>query len=277
MEHFYKLRMSKIQNNANLYQFSQKPFELVQLVQKNRTNTNRNYNEAYRHRKLRDRLMTKNLKSICDFLDFLPRTYYKTIGLIDSVSSQFLFEDAMFKKISLVCLGLISKTQESVDKALYTNSLQLIMPGDKAEYARLEKLVLFAMEFNLNVVVPFEYVVELLRVRESFDGIKCNLYKKFRKFVLRLVRRTALDYETNKFTSLAVALAVLMTAREVFGCEEPLPSRLKVLTGYNESVLSACLEEIRPMAQRLAQKSSKKEKSFSSESTDLSSGDLSFD
>lgn len=269
--------MSKIQNKSNLPIFTEKPFELVQLVRKNRHNANRSYNEDYRNGKLRDRLVSKNLKSICDFLDFSTQTYHKAIGLIDAVSSKFLFDDAMFKKISLVCLGLVSKTQESTDKALYTNSLQLIMPGDKAEYARLEKLVLFAMEFDLNLTVPYEYIVEMLRLRETFENINCNLFKRFRKFVLRMTHKTALEYENNKFTSLAVALAIVISAREVFGCVEPLPARLESLTGYSESVLSECLEEIRPVAQKLAQKKDKKECSFSSESTDLSSADLSFD
>lgn len=269
--------MNKIQNSPCAQSFLAKPFVLVQLVRKNRRNANRNYNEAYSNRAVRDRLASKNLRSICEYLEFEEQTYFKTLGLIDSVSSKFLFDEPTFKKIALVCLGLMSKTQESVDKALYTNSLQLIMRHDKAEYARLEKLVLHAMDFDVNLAVPYEFVAELLRLEATFQGLNCNLFGKFRKFVARLLRRASLEYETNKYTSLAVALAIVMTARDLFGCAEKLPMRLRELTGYDSLVLAACFADIRALGAALMEKPSKCKQSFCSESTDLSSVDLSFD
>jgi hypothetical protein len=237
------------------------------MIKKCKKNNNRNYNSNYENKNIRMKIITQNIKSICNYLDFSNETFYKTISLIDSVSSKYLFNDNMFKKVSLVCLGLASKVHESQDKALYTNSLQLILKNPKEDYAKLEKTILTALDFDLNIVTPFECVMIFFKLENIYQGINCNLRKNYRKFVFKLANYVSLEYEMNKYNTLAVALCVIMVSRKIFDCDYLLPSEIQRHTRYSKEMLNTCYNDVIIIGQRLLNKLSKVNTSFSSDQT----------
>ena len=181
--------MSKIQNSYKKISDSRQnnSFKLLNMIKKNKKNINRNYNCNYKNQTIRKKVITKSLKSICDFLQFPNKIYFKAIGLLDSISSKFLFDDLMFKKVSLVCLSLISKTELSQNKALLTDSLSMIIPGSDLEYANLEKVILTSLNFNVNIITPFDFVQELLKTDEVYEEIECNFLKKYKNLVYEIM------------------------------------------------------------------------------------------
>ena len=249
---------------------------LNHIIKKSKKNTNRNYNSNYQNKLIRMKIISQNLKSICQYLDFSNETFYKTIGLLDSVSSKYLFNDDMFKKVSLVCLGLASKAHESQDKALYTNSLRIILKNPKKDYAKLERTILTALDFDVNIVLPYDCIFRFFALENIYEGINCNLRKNYRNFVFKLTHAVSLDYEMNKFNSLAVSLCIIMVSRKIFDCDYLLPSEIQRITQYTRKMLQKCYKEILNLALNLIDQNEKANNSFSSDDTKDSISSISY-
>ena len=268
--------MNNIQNEikSNLTPEDEYKPSFVHLIHKNNKNINRNYNPNYQNKKIRKKIITKTIKPMCNYLEFSEKTFYKTVGLLDSLSSKYLFDNKTFQKVALICMSFASKTQEIQKKALLINALDMIIENPDEDYQNLEKQLLICLNFNVNIITPQDYISELLDMEIVYKGIKCNVRKKFRKSVLRLTYHTCLEYETNQFTSLAVALSIISTNRKLFGCDDNLPQSLQTQTNYSKDILKLSYNSITRISMKLIKKFSKINKSFSSDSTQTTSSEI---
>ena len=79
-----------------------------------------------------------------------------------------------------------------------------------------------------------------MRCKQTFEGIPLRLKGKFVSMVLEVLFKIVLDYESNKFNSMVVAIMVLMIVREQFNCDKLLPHFFEELTEHSEEIYLLC-------------------------------------
>ena len=237
------------------------------LVGKNKQNKNRTYNESYKSKHIRKRLIRKTLVPICNYLKFSSKTLHKAIGLLDCLTSRYLVDDKVFVRMGLICLSLASKVTESQKQVLLNNSLHLILENPEQDYPMLEKNALLCLNFDVNVLTPHDVLEELLKLPPIYEGLSYNVKKRFKKFIMKLDLLCAQDYEMNQFKALAVALSIIKVARSTFGCESGVPSKIVGLTNYTEELLDLAFVSVSKISVKLIQKLPIANQSFSSDTT----------
>ena len=220
---------------------------LIRLIHKNSKSKMRNYNPDYKNHSERYYTINAIFKIICQKSNFSSKTLFFAIGILDSVSSLYLFDKKNYFWLGLVSLSLASKIQEN---RLFSNIKYLLKFYPKMKYnniIKLEKNVLKALDFNLNLVTSFDFLSEIFTQNEIFDEIKTKEKELYYKCALKLNYYCNLEYKINRFTSLVVALCIVMSARNIFDCEILLPEFLQKITSYSEEDLEPCYVQIQEL------------------------------
>lgn len=215
---------------------------LLHIIDRNDRKHHRHFNPAYEDSELRKNVIENQIKSLCIQLQLQQQTFYLAIALIDSISSKFLLDTDAFAQMSLVCLSLATRVRESQIKVHLLNSCEQIQSLPNRRH--VEHRILIELGFDVNVVTPFDIAMLLLSFEQSFSGVCHSSKKLFCLLISKLMYSSSLEYTTNKFNALVVALSAMMAVRRHCGCEQPLPVYFEKLTGYSQTVLMPCFKQI---------------------------------
>jgi transcription initiation factor TFIIIB Brf1 subunit/transcription initiation factor TFIIB len=216
--------------------------ELVQIIERNNKKVQRHFNPYYNNHNTRNLVLKTQIKKICKDLNLKNETFYNAIAIIDNISSKFLLEEEVFSGISLVALSIAARIKESQSMIFLLNSLKQIKSNSNRKM--YEKQILEELNYDANIVTPFDFINHFVLFDKTFEEINSKKIKPFLYLISKLTYLTVCDYNSNKYNSLVVALAIIMVARKIFKCKKLLPPFLEELSGFTEEVLSSCYRKI---------------------------------
>jgi hypothetical protein len=232
---------------------------IIHLLKRNRRKAQRHFNPHYDNLSIRTKTIKTQIKKICKDMGLKNETFYLTIAIIDNISSKYLLEDEVFSAISLVALNLAARVKESQNIIFLLNSLKLMKSNSNRRL--YEKQILEELEYNVNIITPFDFLMEFILLEESFEGIRPEVRKQFSYFVSKLIYFSTLEYDTNKYNSLVIAMSIIMVSRKLFKCQNLLPDYLREITGFSENVLSLCFQKIYFLGKKIQHQLTLKNKS----------------
>lgn len=232
---------------------SLKAKQLKMLIRKDKKNLARHFNRNYHNRSLRVHFWGSDLKKFCGQLGLDDKTFYLAMAISDHISAKFYFENDMFRQLALASLSLATSVTESRKRVYNLKSSNIFKKF--CNCAKFEKKILIEMDFNLNIITPFDYIFKFLDFYELYSEISLEHQKNYIWFLLQLVFETSLCYELNQFTSLTVALSIVMSVRQLFVCQRVLPDFLEEGSGYSEETLKSCYRKVHLICLKLCEKS----------------------
>ena len=227
--------------------FSQMQKQIKKYVAADR----RHFNPAFECAELRQKLIFTCIRPMCDLLELSQNTYYLTVSVMDHISSLFRFDSADLKKLAFVSLCLASKLFEHSSKKMSFGMLKQYLPADGFDYASFESSVLSALNFDLNFRGPYDFVVLFMQDAGLYWQIENNLLLEFVSWLSELTFYCSVEYRFNKYSSLGMAVSMVMVTRKVFGCSTVLPKFLGKLTGYSCEYLRDIYSKIYFYAKKL--------------------------
>ena len=236
----------KINDNVTVktYEQSNLQLKLANLISKNNKNSTRFFNSDYMSSNVRKEIIHKTLHVVFAEQSFKKETVYLCIAIIDSITSKYWFDDDMFEAISLVCLRLALKLKEKDSKYLSLSFYEKKLETFPNQYNELEKIILKMLDFNLNIITPYDYINVFFEKSIIFEDINIKDLQNFANLISLLTYCVALEYDTNQFQSLAVAVCIIMVARHIFKCKNILCEDLEDFTGLSKDFLEPCYDKI---------------------------------
>lgn len=192
-----------------------------------RQHFNRFFNSDFDQKQDRVKILFGTIQKTCQILEFPVATFFRSIQIFDSINSKIEIKKENLIKFAFVSFLLAGKTSESQDKNInYTDFNRYIWPISIAEFKQIERVICRTLDFRLNLVTPHSLVCILLRefFKEGYDffGSRKDIAGKSAKFwelVMELHLLTLLNYNFYRFSSLGVAVSVIVLARSLFGLE----------------------------------------------------------
>lgn len=213
-----------------------------------RQTTNRWYNKNILYPKERIDILFGLVQKISKTLELGPHIFCQAIHIFDAMISKFPISRQQMFEVALVSLQIASKIHQLQGNILtYAEMSQCLMSVPVQRLSRIEKTVIEQLNFELNMVGPFEIMTFLLP--HFFNGDYDFFYpfkdstenkKKFCSLIFKLILITLVEYEFYKFTSVAVALSVIIFGRFLMDME-PWPSNLADFAGFSVDNVIECL------------------------------------
>jgi hypothetical protein len=145
------------------------------------------------------------------------------LSIFDSFISKVKTSPEQMLPVALVSMQLAAKFEETTGNVIsYIDLNECVYPFGVGKYANLERVVAQMVDFNFNPVTPFKLVKVLLTefAKPKYEFFKCKEKKAlFVKKIIHLNIISVLDYEFYKYTSIAVAVAMIIFARFLCGLE----------------------------------------------------------
>lgn len=269
---------SEARNVVNPGKFVLSPAkEFERLMQ--RQTLNRWYNRGLASKKLRVQIAFGLMQKVCSILEFGTTTFALSVHIFDALISKFPVETKQMTPLGLVSVVLASKMNEPHYKLISLKDVsEFLLPLEVTELAAMERKIFSALGFQLNLVTPQEILNFLLHLfllpgnREFFLGPGCTEKQavSFLTKVQTISLLTLVDYTFYKYTSVAVAVSILVHARKLSGLA-PWPVELEKFTSIKEEHIFECLRliEIRTKENFLARVFSAVDQQISKESLDI--------
>ena len=196
-------------------------------------NQNRYYNVQFANHQARENALTNIIfDSICTLKH---STISISVAIFDACLSLQDFPESAFCDIARESLKIainINNDKESylkyIKRSAFTNPLQRVC---------FEHDLLNLLQKPLYLITSFHFLEKFLKL----EGISMQLpanslvsfldFKDFNDLVLGLNLIVLKNYESNQFTSLAIAVSVISMARYFCGAKESLPKVLQEITG----------------------------------------------
>lgn len=213
----------------------------------------RHFNSFFSNRKVRNFVITNYLRPICETLGLAQKTFYLALSMLDYFSSTRALDPGFFKTVALVCLCLAAKVNERHDKLRRLQSLRVFSSSPEVDYASVEKDILTHFGFDLNIISAYDFLTLILEDLKLCRGLNRRSFQEFEEWMSRLAFQCSLQYDLNKYNSLAVAMGILMVTRKLFGYQCLLPWHIGTKTGYSEAFLRPCRRAVRSLAEKLIQ------------------------
>lgn len=199
------------------------PNTLQKLIQ--RQTCNRWFNQQILHRGARIKVLFGILQQFCNTIELQTETFVLSVHLFDAVISNLPLKQCHMMQVALVANQLATKVNETQGSVLsYEDLRNNVFPIEVEEYLQTEKMMLRLLEFRVNLVSPYQILqfllVEFFKPEYDFFPEK-NADKmlkiKFICLALKLHLISIVDYQFYRFTSLAVAVSIIILARRFFG------------------------------------------------------------
>ena len=243
--------MKSAQITATTPQKAPNPLQMQRLIEKYVAADRRHYNPAFGFTELRQKLIFTSIRPMCDLLELSQNTYYLSVSVMDHISSVYRFDSADLKKLALASLRLASKLLEHSSKKISFKMLKRFLPVDSLDYQNFEFSILSVLNFDLNIRCPYDFIVLLMRDARLYWQIENNLLLQFVSWLSELTFYCSVEYEFNKYSSLGVAVSIIMVVRKVFGCSTVSPKFLQKMTRYSCEHLRDIYSKIYFYAKRL--------------------------
>ena len=187
--------------------------------------------------------MTHKMARLCKIFNFNEATFFHAISLFDAFSSFNCVEKKMRNSIFLICLTIAAKIKEDNGKTISGSAFRLLQnETNEAFFSWVETKLLLWMRFDANATTPFDFLKILMEHPATYypfdsSNLECPFVKELSTSMKKLLYLSALDYETNKFTSISIASSVVYIAREMMDIEDLWPLELSAVTSLNVSDL----------------------------------------
>lgn len=214
---------------------------------------NRWYNGQMKNLKERIKIIFGLMQKICKILELQISTFCLSVNIFDAIISKYPVETSQMVPLGIIAVVLASKMNETHDKVISLSDISnYIIPLDVTFLAKMEKKTFSVLGFQLNMVLPESFICFLLHKFLSseydfFGGKKENeneMTSRFLNIVNYLNLLTLVDYTFYKYTSIAVAVSILMYARKLSGLEIIWPEFLEKFTGISVDHVSECISLI---------------------------------
>ena len=152
--------------------------------------------------------------------------------------------------LGIIAVVLASKMNETNDKVITLADIsRYIIPLDVTFLAKMERKAFSVLGFQLNMVLPENLICFLLHqfLSEEYDFFggkkenKTEMTTRFLNIVNYLNLLTLVDYTFYKYTSVAVAVSIMMYARKLCGLKETWPDFLEKFTGISKDHVTECV------------------------------------
>lgn len=229
----HKLPLSRPTGQAQLAPRAVRTFSRLRLKQDN----NRFFNPKFDHRNLRANLITQILDPMVARVGFQKSTLFLAVSLMDACLSKHAFDAELVPTVGIVALSLASKFNEisfiGLGEAFFVEMGDCVCPD---HFGQIEKLMLESVDFNVNVVSPFDFVRLFLDLGCLFDQSELAMVPDLdalESALYQLVLLTSSEYGTNQFRPLNVALSVVMILRANLGAKYALTGSMCELVGLS--------------------------------------------
>lgn len=211
---------------------------------------NRWYNRNMKNLKERIKIIFGLMQKICKILELQVSTFCLSVNIFDAIISKYPVEASQMIPLGIIAVVLGSKMNETNDKVITLADIsRYIIPLDVGFLAKMERKAFSVLGFQLNMVLPENLICFLLHqfLNEGHDFFggkredKTELTSRFLNIVNYLNLLTLVDYTFYKYTSVAVAVSIIMFARKLCGFEETWPSFLEEFTGISSSHVTECV------------------------------------
>jgi hypothetical protein len=195
------------------------------LLLKTRSESTRLFNPRIENEQFRFQVLFKILQRTWNAFNYQVSTFFAAIQIFDSYISKVFVKKEHMILVGLCSLIISAKIHEPQDALISIQIMQSLTTDFKLEqYFKMEKDILQVLEFQVNSVNVYEIVCFLMRQFKSeyfnfFDDHALNKQKikKFYHVLSRLNVITLIDYNFYKYKALAIAVAILITARKAIG------------------------------------------------------------
>lgn len=225
--------------------------EFRRMVQ--RQTLNRWYNRNMKSLKQRIKIIFGLMQKVCKILELQISTFCLSVNIFDAIVSKFPVEKPQMVPLGLIAVVLASKMNETHDKVISLSDIaRYIIPFDVKFLAKMERKAFSVLGFQLNMVLPQSFISFLLH---QFLSDKTHFFSappeetpaltsSFLKVVNYLNLLTVVDYTFYKYTSVAVAVSVIVYARRLLGLEDVWPGFLEEFTGISLAHVEECISLI---------------------------------
>ena len=197
---------------------------------------NRFHNDRFMHHGSRRSIIWNQLQ-ICIELRFSFGTFLRSIALFDSIISRVRVNQNVLSKLAIVCLALVSKLTESRGQFMKLKRFS----GHLMNYCELERFVLQSCAFNLKMITCVDFLSLFFANSDLFEcarsGESAPHKNVFDMLTLELQMEVVLDYHSNQFTPLALAIAIIMVVRRRLGLYPLIPDSIRNMTNCTEEIL----------------------------------------
>jgi hypothetical protein len=211
---------------------------LNNLISKNNREQHRHFNPKYKNLNLRQEVFGKIIKKFCSDNNLSNKTKYLAMTITDNITSKYLLDKESFKHVALIALLLSAKVIESQRNLFYLNSLKCFKYLPNKKY--IEQQILGELNYDLNILTPYDFILEFSSTSKMYSGLWKISREEFNQNLFLITDLMISNYQTNKYTSLVVALCILMVTRKISGCKKLLPSFFERMSGYCEESLNSC-------------------------------------
>lgn len=216
-------------------------------------NKNRLFNREFSKHLIRRQIIGVILK-ICKNMKYNYSIFFSAIALFDSVISRFNLDKKNLYKIAIASLILMVKLKQNksfqIPKKDLLKSSGLLF-YQKNSYPEIEKFVLCSNLFDINILIPFDFI-DFFMFYLSIIKKKKELYFKnkktkfiFRKLLVKLHIQLIKEYNFNQYTPLALAITSLMIIRKRLKLYPLIPLIIKKLTGCDEKIFNSLFKKIK--------------------------------
>lgn len=213
-----------------------------------RQTQNRFFNHGFQRFAARKSAVCRVLLTTCKRLSLKRSSFALALAILDASVSLLDFSPALIEVAARVALKMTVKVNEDAAEDLLGLFLRSQSKVQRVQEARLEAVVLNALNFKVHFVTCFHFLEVFLR----FEGVRLEVpstpvtdsfaVKDFAGLVYSLNVVVSSEYRFNQFTAVAVATAVLMIARHFCEADELLPAVVADVTGLEDSDLQPILE-----------------------------------
>ena len=211
---------------------------------------NRWYNRNMKSLKERIKIIFGLMQKICKILELQISTFCLSVNIFDAIVSKFPVEKSQMVPLGIISVVLASKMNETHDKVISLSDIsRYIIPLDIKFLAKMERKAFSVLGFQLNMILPESFICFLLhqflsdktQFFEGQIGDKSELTSRFLNIVNYLNLLTIVDYTFYKYTSVAVAVSILIYARKLMGIDDVWPQFLENFTGISISHVTECI------------------------------------
>jgi len=176
------------------------------------------------------------LVDVVDDMDLCLETLYMGVNLMDQSLCRFTVEEPMFQLLGSSAMLLAAKFQEMKRHAPTVEDFILISDEtySKKEFVAMEKRIVDALNYEINIVTPFHFLEHFLAISKANE--------KQTAFVNYLSELMMVEYQFVTYCPSIKAASCVNLARQTLHQrnKEIWPSELELHTGYK----SCDLEEV---------------------------------
>lgn len=221
---------------------------MMQAMIENQVN-NRYFNQNAPHLKYRETVVLWLIDTV-QKLNYKKVTMYSAVAYFDAINSLSLVNIDQVKLVAFVCLYLAAKLEQKHGEipvisdclALFENQFS------RKDFETCEALIFKMLKYRLNAVTPFHFLNYFLTkdliLAEECKSINRSdfptLRQRFARESLELLERSLLNYDFYRYTSLAVAAAVVAATRNRLNMEVSWNKHLEDLTMVSYESIGSC-------------------------------------